>query len=300
MPSFHLLDFLISTLLGLIMLGIGLSLSPKDFRNIFLYPKAFAAALASQMLALPVIAFLIASSWNLPPEIKVGLVILAASPGGASSGFLTYLFKGNVALSISLTTVNSLLTLFSIPIVVNFALQTFMGTQSSIHLPFWATFQHIFIVTIIPAVLGMWIHRRFPVFAFRAEKYLRYIMMLLMAGIFVIMLLGDKSEGGTNFSISEIIQYLPPVLLLNVACLCFGYFFLKILRLPHADQITAAIESGVHNTTLAFLIAGTLLANSEMVKPAILYAAISFVTAIIFGRIATRYYDAQKLKKHQP
>ena len=126
----QIIDILVSTVLGLIMFGIGLSLKISDFTNIAKYPKAFSLALASQMIALPLIAFLVASVANVPNEIKVGLVILAASPGGATSGFITHLFHGNVALSLSLTSINSFLTLFSIPFVVNLALQHFMGKST--------------------------------------------------------------------------------------------------------------------------------------------------------------------------
>jgi predicted Na+-dependent transporter len=157
-----LVDLAVGIVLGLVMFGVGLSLTFSDFKRVIRHPRAFFTGLSVQMVGLPVIAFTISLLAPIPDEIKVGLIILAASPGGATSGFLTYLWKGNVALSLSLTSVNSLLTLFSIPVVVNLGLRVFLGKSSDLHLPFWDTVGHIFFITIIPATLGILIRRRFP------------------------------------------------------------------------------------------------------------------------------------------
>ena len=147
------------------MFGVGLSLTLGEFNHILRHPKAFLSALSAQMLGLPLIALLIAMLAPLPAEIKIGFVILAASPGGATSGFLTYLWRGNVALSLSITSVNSFLTLFSIPIIVNVALKIFLGRSTELHLPFWDTVGHIFFITIVPATIGLLVRRNFPNFA---------------------------------------------------------------------------------------------------------------------------------------
>lgn len=278
------IDLLVSVALALIMFGIGLTMTWRDIANIFTYPKAFFLALASQMLALPVIAFVIAIFAPLSPAIKVGLVILAASPGGSTSGFITFLFRGNVALSLSLTAVNSFLTLFSIPLVVNFALGYFMhSTAGDFQLPFWNTVQHVFLISLLPVFFGILVNRLYPEFALRLEKNMRYILMALLGGVFSIMLFGGKNNGGAGLTLADVWLILPYALLLNVACLFFGYGFLFAFRLSHADRLTAAIESGVHNTALAFLIAGSLLHNNEMVKPILLYALFSFWTAVLFS-----------------
>ncbi len=282
------IDILVSSVLALIMFGIGLSLTLKDFTNIALYPKAFVTALTSQMVALPLIAFYIASFANVSNEIKVGLVILAASPGGATSGFITHLFKGNVALSLSLTSINSFLTLFSIPFVVNFALKHFMGQTSEIILPFWDTFAHIFFIAIIPALLGLLIRRFRTSWAIKVEKPAKYVMMFLLFSVFTIKIFAGQNSGGSGLSTEDFKDILPSALLLNFTCLMVGYFLLKFVGLMHADSLTAAIESGVHNTTLAFLIAGTLLQNQTMVKPPLIYSMFSFWTALLFGFISSK------------
>jgi len=281
-------DLAVGSVLGLVMFGVGLSLTFRDFSHVVRHPRAFRAALAAQMLGLPAIAFLIGLLSPLPAEIKVGLIILAASPGGATSGFLTYLWRGNVALSLSLTSVNSFLTLFSIPVVVNFGLRVFMGRETDIHLPFWETFSHIFFITMIPASMGIFIRQKFPVLADRISQPAKYIMLGLLGVVFTIKLFGGKSSGGSGLTSHDFLLITPFALLQNAACLFFGYFFLKWMGLPHASRLTAAMESGVQNTTLAFLIASNMLGNQEMVKPALVYSLYSFWTACLFAYSSNR------------
>ena len=270
------------------MFGVGLSLTLSDFANVIRYPRAFITALTAQMIGLPIIAFAISMLAPLPAEVKVGFIILAASPGGATSGFLTYLWRGNVALSLSLTAVNSLLTLFTIPIVVNLALKVFIGRSTELHLPFWETMSHIFLITIIPATGGVLLRRFYPVFAERISKPSKYVMLVLLGIVFTIKLFGGESSGGAGLDIHDFLLITPFALLQNAACLFFGYFFLKWMGLPHPSRLTAAMESGVQNTTLAFLIASVLLANQNMVKPALVYSLYSFWTACLFAYLANR------------
>jgi BASS family bile acid:Na+ symporter len=180
------------------MFGIGLSLTAGDFTRIIRYPKALLSALGAQMLGLPILAFLINLIVPLPAELKVGFIILAASPGGATSGFLTYLWRGNVALSLSITSINSFLTLFSIPLVVNLGLRVFMGRETDLHLPFWETVQHIFFITIIPASIGVYVRHRFPVFADKIRIPAKYVMLVFLAIVFLIKMFagGWTVDGG--------------------------------------------------------------------------------------------------------
>jgi BASS family bile acid:Na+ symporter len=275
------------------MFGVGLSLTFADFKRIVRHPRAFFSALGAQMLGLPLIAFAISLLAPIPDEIKVGLIILAASPGGATSGFLTYLWRGNVALSLSLTSVNSFLTLFSIPIVVNIGLRVFLGKSSDLHLPFWDTVSHIFFITIIPAMLGILLRRHYPRFAEKISKPAKYVMLALLGIVFAIKLFAGKSQGGAGLSAADFLLITPYALLQNAGCLFFGYFFMKWMGAPHPSRITAAMESGVQNTTLAFLIASNMLGNQEMVKPALVYSLYSFWTACIFAYTANRLAGAK-------
>ena len=276
------------------MFGIGLSLTVGDFTRIIRYPRAFFTALSAQMLGLPILAFFINALAPLPPPLQVGFIILAASPGGATSGFLTYLWRGNVALSLSITSVNSFLTLFSIPVVVNMGLHVFMGRETDLHLPFWETVRHIFFITILPASIGVAIRHRFPYYAELISKPAKYVMLVLLAIVFLIKMFAGESYGGAGLEWSDFVQITPVALIQNASCLFFGYFFMYYMGLPHPSRLTAAMESGVQNTTLAFLIASSLLGNQEMVKPALIYSMYSFWTACLFAYFTNRAANKKK------
>lgn len=284
----QVVDLAVSAVLALIMFGVGLSLTVSDFERIVRYPKAFFSALGAQMLGLPVIAFVINLIAPLPAALKVGFLILSASPGGATSGFLTYLWRGNVALSLSLTATNSILTLFTIPLVVNFALLVFMGRETDLHLPFWDTVQQVFFITIIPAALGVAVRHRFPYQAQLISKPAKYIMLVLLAAVFLVKMFASESQGGAGLAWADFVRITPVALIQNASCLLFGYFFLRYMRQPHPSRLTAALECGVQNTTLAFLIASVLLGNQEMVKPALVYSLYSFWTACLFAYLTNR------------
>lgn len=276
------------------MFGIGLSLTARDFTRVVRYPKAFLSALSAQMLGLPTIAFLINLAAPLPAELKVGFIILAASPGGATSGFLTYLWRGNVALSLSITSVNSFLTLFSIPIVVNLGLRVFMGRETDLHLPFLETVQHIFFITIIPASIGVMVRHKYPYIAERINKPAKYVMLVLLAIVFLIKMFAGENYGGAGLTGTDFLRISPVALIQNAACLFFGYFFMLYMGLPHPSRLTAAMESGVQNTTLAFLIASNMLGIQEMVKPALVYSLYSFWTACLFAYFTNKAAEMKR------
>ena len=280
--NYNFIDILVSLVLALIMFGVGISISTVQLTEVYKKPKPFIVALSSQMLALPLIAFAIAYLSGANTAIQVGLVILAASPGGATSGFITFLFKGNTALSVTLTSINSILTLFSIPIIVNVALEAFLGHHSTLRLPFMETLLEIFLVTIIPASLGIMLRIWNNNLAQILSKYSKPVLMGLLAIVFFIKIFGNEMAKETGLTSSEIFTILPYCLLLNVSCLVVGYFIPKPFEINHANRLTTAVESGVHNTTLAFLVGGTLLHNTEFAKVALVYAMISFWTALIF------------------
>lgn len=167
--------------LAIITLGMGLSLTDRDFRNIFLHPRAVATGLISQMLLLPLIAFFIAQISNIDPLYKVGLMIIAACPGGATSNLVTYLLKGNVALSISMTAINSVITLITIPLVVTLSLEFFIHQDASIRLNVGETMVNVFLITLLPAFAGTRIRKWKPLFADSLEKPLKIILPILLA-----------------------------------------------------------------------------------------------------------------------
>ncbi|MBN8684622.1 MAG: bile acid:sodium symporter family protein [Chitinophagales bacterium] len=293
MDATFLVDFAVGLVLALVLFGVGLSLSVSDFTNIIRHPKAFFTALGVQMLGLPLLAFAVNLLAPVPPEVKVGFIILAASPGGATSGFLAYLWRGNVALSLSLTSVNSFLTLFSIPLVVNIGLNVFMGRSSDLHLPFWYFVQHIFLITIIPASLGIAVRYFFPAAAERLSKPARYVMLALLGIVFAVKIFAGEKQGGAGLELNDFLVITPVALVQNALCLFFGYYMMQWTGQPHASRLTASMESGVQNTSLAFLIATILIntnniASQTMVKPALIYSMFSFWTACLFAWVQNR------------
>ncbi|MFZ4414013.1 MAG: bile acid:sodium symporter family protein [Bacteroidales bacterium] len=275
-----MIDILVSLVLSLIMFGIGVSLSFQEIKLVFAHPKALIISLFSQMVLLPIIAFSIAFIFNMPNYIKIGLVILAASPGGTTSGFITYLFKGNIALAIVLIAVNSVLALFSIPFIVNIALHQFEGIDRQFLLPFWETFGEIFIFTIIPILIGVGLRQFNKTMAERISKYVKPVLIVLLGLVFLLKFIG--LNGVSGISTPEIMEILPYAVLINILLLFTGLLIAKLFKFGFKNEITISIESAVHNTTLAFLISGMLLHNEDYGKVALVYAMFSFWTAIAF------------------
>jgi bile acid:Na+ symporter, BASS family len=271
--------------LAIVMLGMGLSLVPEDFKRITRYPKAVAVGTVCQVLLLPLIGALITLVVPMQPAIAVGLIVLAVCPGGPSSNLITYLAKGDVALSVTLTALSSIITVFTIPIFANLALQRFLGQTAAIALPIGQTMLQIFLITLLPIVIGMTIRHRFPKTANRLEKQMSRLAVALLALIIVLLLIreGSKLPG-------FIVQVGVGVLLLNLLATLIGFFAGQLFRLPLSQQICIAIEVGIQNGTLAIAITAGLLNNPDMAVPAAVYSLLMYVTgfgAILYGRKAS-------------
>ncbi len=278
------IDLLIGGILAFIMLSVGMSLNWKDFTDTFARPKAYLGGLFLQLLVLPAFAFLIATYAPLPLAFKMGIIVLATCPGGTTSNFVTYLLNANAALSICLTVTNSFIALFSIPFIVNLGLQHFYGTSADMVLPVGATIRQIFTVIIVPVFLGVAIRRYFPGFADRIQSPLKWITLIFLAILFIIKFLAGEESGGTGITMAEIKQIIPYSILGNTLNLLAGFSLAYfVLKLPKGDQVTLGVEVGIQNTSLAFLIGGTLLGNEDILKPALVYASFTFFTAIIYG-----------------
>jgi BASS family bile acid:Na+ symporter len=288
------IDFLVSAVLATIMFGVGLSINFADLQKIYRSPKAFILGLVSQMILLPLIVFLIIGFTDLPPAIKVGFIILAACPGGTTSGFVTVLFRGNVALSVSLIAINSLLTLATIPLLVNLALTVFMGRHSPFELPLVASFLQIFFITLLPAITGVLLRYFREKIADRIQKPVRTVMIILFAGVYTIIAFADESSGGSGITRTDLWQILPFAVLINLGGFAAGMAMGMSGKTGLRTSWTIGVEVALQNTTLALLVAGTLIQSNEMVKPALVYALFSFWTALIYG-IAVKKADRSTL-----
>ncbi|MCU0569615.1 MAG: bile acid:sodium symporter family protein [Oculatellaceae cyanobacterium Prado106] len=278
--------------LAVVMLGMGLSLVPEDFQRITRYPKAIAIGTLCQVLVLPLIGALLTQVIPMEPAIAVGLIVLAVCPGGPSSNLVTYLAKGDVALSVTLTAVSSIITVFTIPIFTNLALQHFLGQSAAIALPIGPTMLQIFLITLLPIAIGMTLRHRFPNTARRLEKHMSRLAAALLMLIIALLLVreGDKLPG-------FVAQVGAGVLFLNLLAMLVGFSAGKLFRLPLAQQICMAIEVGIQNGTLAIAITAGLLNNPDMAVPAALYSLLMYVTGfavILYGRKAMLYASALK------
>lgn len=281
-------QYMLPATLAFIMVGMGLSLTRRDFLNIIKNPKGLGIGLLAQMLLLPALAFLITLIIpGLSPELKVGIVLLAACPGGATSNLVNYLINSNLALSVSITTVNSFLTQFTIPILVSLALGAYMNQDASPTLPFWETVRDILFITVVPAIIGIYIRRYRARFADKVRKPLKYIMTALLAVAMVGAIFVENNEN-INIPIRDYWRVVPLTLLLNVGGMVASFYTAKYFKLDLKSQATISVEVGLQNTALAITVATSMLNNPAIAIPAAVYALFSFFTTAAFGLLVSR------------
>lgn len=269
--------FFLPIALGIIMLGLGLSLSLSDFKRVTKYPKAITIALVCQMLLMPLICFVIANFFGLSPEMSVGLMLLAASPGGATANLYSHLSNGDVALNITLTAVNSVLTLFTLPIIINYSLEYFLGVGQFIPMPFSKVVE-VFAIVLLPVFIGMTIKSKAPAFAAKMERPVKIISALLLIVIIISVSIREKQVLMDNFAMLGM-----PIILFNVLSMATGYFLPQFFGIDKKQAIAIGMEIGIHNGTLAIYIALNAINNSAMSVPPAIYSLLMFFTAAAFG-----------------
>lgn len=277
MQASLLTNLLLPLSLGIIMFGLGLGLTTEDFRRIARYPRAVLTGLGLQILVLPWAAFGLALLFRLPPELAVGLMLLAASPGGATANIYSHLARGDVALNITLTAINSLLCLVTLPLILNLSLEHFLGSGQYVPPPVKKIIE-VAVIIVLPVLLGMFVRARFPGFAARAEKPLR----LLAVVVLVLLIIAAVAQAWET-----LLAWFAAVglacLLFNLISMGVGYGAPLALKLPRRQAIAIAMEIGIHNGTLAIYIALNVLANSVMSVPAAIYSLMMFFTAALFA-----------------
>lgn len=283
-----LLTTFLPAALGIIMLGLGLSLSMADFTRVARFPKPVLVALACQLLLLPLLCFFIASGFGLAPALAVGLMLLAASPGGTSANLYSHLAHGDVALNITLTAVSSVAAILTMPLIVNLALAHFMTAEQAIPLQFGKVIQ-VFAIVLGPVAIGMALRHHFPAFAAHMEKPVKIASALFLLTIILLALVKDWDTVRT---------YAPIVggaaLVFNLASLAVGYWVPRLLNIERRQAIAIGMEIGIHNGTLAIALAlsPALLNNTMMAIPAAIYSIIMFFTAAAFGWLVSRHPEA--------
>lgn len=260
--------------LAFIMLGMGLSLTLDDFKRIFVYPKGMIVGLCAQLIVLPLIGFLLIIAFGVTGTMAVGIMILAACPGGPTSNLITHLAKGDIALSISLTSVSSVITVVTIPIIVNYSILYF-GEEGSVTLPVLQTIGQIMGVTIIPVAIGMIIRKLRPQLSIAAERPFKTASAIFFSLILLAAIFKERENVITYFILVG-----PITTLLNIATMSAAFVLAKLFLLPVRQQIAISIEGGIQNGTLGIMIAATLLNNSAMTIPIVIYSLVMFITAI--------------------
>jgi len=265
-----------------VLFGMGLSLVPEDFRRVFRHPKAKLVGLGCQLLMLPAIAFALAVLFRLPGEVAVGLMVLASCPGGATSNVITHLSRGDTALSVTLTAVSSMVCVFTIPWIVGWSMEWFLGGSAAVQLPFWKTLLQLATVTILPIACGMAVRAARPAFAQRMEKPAGIFAIVFLA-LIIIAAVAREKDLAHQFAVAG-----PAAVTLNILTMVLGFSAGWAFGLPKPQRITISIEAGIQNGTLALAIALGLLDSPGIAMPAVVYSLFMFATGgvmiAIFGR----------------
>ncbi|WP_420574108.1 bile acid:sodium symporter family protein [Kordia sp.] len=272
--------------LAIIMFGMGLTLVPKDFTRITKYPKAVLIGIVNQLVFLPIIGFILAIAFDLDTTMAIGLMILAAAPGGPTSNLITQICKGNIALSVTLTAIVSFATILTIPTILSFALDYFGSTANVvIELPILDIILQILVIIIVPISIGMFVRRSKPAFSTRMEKPMRTASTVIFVLIFIAIVAAKWKFLGDAMKQVGLVT-----LLLNIATMTLGYLTARLFKLNLKDSISITVESGIQNGTLAIVIATTVLNNLDMAIPIVAYSIWMFVT----GSILMWYFGKRK------
>lgn len=269
--------------LAIVMAGMGLELTLKDFARVSKHPKAVLIALFCQLILLVGIAFLICKILALPPLLAVGLMLLAASPGGTTANLFSYLYKGDIALNITLTAINAIVAAVFLPFIVNFSILHFMNEGQHVGLQFTKVLQ-VFLIILVPVCIGMLIRHYAPHLAEKLNRPVRIFAVVFL----LIIILGAIIKERSNL-VDYIGQIGLATALFCAISLMVGYFVPRILGINSYQARACAFEIGIHNSTLAMTIALTIMASTTIAMPAAVYSIFMYIFATIFGTLITRF-----------
>ncbi|MEO0328738.1 MAG: bile acid:sodium symporter family protein [Pseudomonadota bacterium] len=270
--------------LAVIMFGMGLGLTVADFARVFSKPKAFLVGTVLQIICLPLLALLVVMIFPMSAPFMVGMMILAACPGGVTSNILTYISKADVALSVSLTAVISLVGFITVPLITGWALTNFMG-EAAPELPIAKTMIGILLITTVPVALGMIIRKVKPSMADSAERIFGPLSIILFIAVVVGALIQERAN---------IIPYIAetgiPTLVLNILTMGLAAAIAAFLALPRNQQVAITLECGLQNSTLGLAVAITILDRSDISVPIAVYGLLMLFTG--FGYAMWRRRNA--------
>lgn len=263
--------------LAVIMFTLGLGLTIADFRRVFVYPRGISIGMVNLLLVSPLLAFVMAELFNLDPLLALGLVLLGASPGGTLSNVFTHIAKGETAMSVTMTAISSVTALVAIPFYLGLANEYFEAGNSLDGVNMWGVVLRTFLITILPLSLGMWARSRAPE---RMEE-LRPALSRASLVLFVLVVIGAVVS---EFELirENFTRVAGAALALNVVAMTFSFTASKLARLSDRQATAIALELGIHNATVAIVVAGMI--NDELMIPAAVYSAFMFITGGIFAR----------------
>jgi BASS family bile acid:Na+ symporter len=290
-----LVDVGLPVALAIVMAGMGLSLAPADFRRVVEQPRAAAVGTLAQLLLPPAIGFAIAAFFADDPVIAAGILLAAAAPSGTMSNVVTHLARGNLALSITLTTISTLITVVTLPAIFNLGVRTFGSGLGSFELPFLETCGTLVAIVLAPTAAGMLVRAKAPAFAGRAERAVGVFALLLMVALIVGIVVSERELLATALP-----QVGPAMLAFSLLAVAAGYASGRLGGLHARDTVTVAIEVGIRNSTLAILIALTLLHSPALAIPGAVYGLVMYASAatlIVVGRRHARSATIDTLQR---
>ena len=273
---------LLPVALGVIMLGLGLSLTLGDFARVAKHPKAVIIALVCQLILLPVVCFGLVLAFQLPPVLAVGMMLLAASPGGTTANLYSHLFRGDIALNISLTAINSVIAVFTLPLIANLAIAYFLPGDDQLGIQF-AKALEVFAIVLLPVAGGMLVRWWKPEFAKAMDKPVRIASVIILAVV-----IAGAVVANLTILLENIVSLAGIVVLFCLLSLTLGFLVPRLFRVSHEQAVASSFEIGIHNATLAIVIAQTVLLNVEMSLPAAIYGVLMFFIAAAFGFLIRR------------
>ncbi len=266
------------------MFGLGLKLSLTDFARLLQMRRLVLIGLICQIFILPAVAFAIAKFFNLSPVYAMGLMLLAASPGGATANIMSHFAGGNVALNVTLTGLNALTALITMPLLIQFSYEHFMASQAEVPVDATKIIQILFVIT-LPMGLAMWLRNKKSDLAVKLQKPLNIFSLIFLVFIAVAAVIKEK-----ELLIGGIATVGLAVLIFNLLSFAIGYVLPRALKSPKPESISIAMEVGIHNSTVAMTLAMSpaLMNNVAMATPAALYSVIMYVVAAIWIQFLKR------------
>ncbi|MBK6591834.1 MAG: bile acid:sodium symporter family protein [Burkholderiales bacterium] len=275
---------LLPLILAFIMFSLGLGLTVGDFRRILGQPRALLVGVVCHFVLLPLVCYLMLQTMGVTGVFAVGFMILAACPTGTTSNLLTYLARGDVALALSFTAVASVATIFTLPLIVTWALGHFLGAARAVDVPVELMMGQVAFVLGLPVSLGMAARHRWSHWALRFEPRATRVATVLFALIVVLAVVKNWPLLRDNFT-----SLAPFAVVLNVTMLCIGFGVAWAARLSYRQSVTLGIETAVQNAALALVIASTVLKNDAMAIPGALYGVLMYAGGLVFALAMRRF-----------